>query len=132
MTAAPLLRLEVQQEAVGMVAIRCSGELDLSNCEELRDAINWSFTPDLSALRLDLTGLTFFDSVGVKCLLECHQSCVALDVSLEIASSVEVARVLELVGFRAATETRVLPPEPPASAASTDPGTGTAEQPGGN
>jgi hypothetical protein len=61
-------------------------------------------------------GLTFMDSAGVMCLFECHQSCASLGVSLEIAPSREVARVLDLVRFREATETRVSPPTPSTSA----------------
>jgi anti-anti-sigma regulatory factor len=57
------------------------------------------------------------DSAGVKCLLDRHQSCATLGVkSLEIAPSREVARVLDLVRFREATETRVSPPTPSTSA----------------
>ncbi|MDX6533970.1 MAG: anti-sigma factor antagonist [Gaiellales bacterium] len=131
MATRSLLRVEVQQEVTGVVVISCSGELDQSNCDELREAITWSFTPDLSTLRVDLTGLTFFDSAGVKCLLECHQSCATLGVGLEIVPSRAVARVLDVVGFRAATEARVLPPATATSAAA-DSQMVTAEEPGGD
>jgi stage II sporulation protein AA (anti-sigma F factor antagonist) len=126
MATTPLLRVDVQQESPNVVVVSCAGELDLTNCDELREAINWSFTPDLSMLRLDLTALSFFDSVGVKCLLECHQTCTTLGVDLEIAPSPVVARVLDLVGFRGATETRILPPPPPQAATAPDSETGTA------
>ncbi|MDX6534750.1 MAG: anti-sigma factor antagonist [Gaiellales bacterium] len=133
LAATPLFQVDVQQEAPGVVAIHCRGELDLSTCDELREAINWLFTPDLSTLRVDLTGLTCFDSAGVNCLLECHQSCIALSVDLEIAPSPVVARVLDLVDFREATKARILPPATPIPATTADSGTGpVADQPGGN
>jgi anti-anti-sigma regulatory factor len=78
-------------------------------------------------LRLDMTALSFFNSVGVNCLLQCHQSCTTLGVDLEIAPSPVVAKVLDLVGFRAATEARILPPAPPRSATARDSENGTAD-----
>jgi anti-sigma B factor antagonist len=114
LAATPLLRVEVQQETTGTVVIRCTGELDLSNCDELREAINWSFTRDLAALRLDLTGLTFFDSTGVTCLIECNESCTTHGVDLEIAPRPMVAKVLALLDFDSATQARILPPTPSA------------------
>jgi anti-anti-sigma factor len=123
----PLLRVDVLQESPNVVVVSGAGELDLTNCDELREAINWSFTSDLSILRLDMTALSFFNSVGVNCLLQCHQSCTTLGVDLEIAPSPVVAKVLDLVGFRAATEARILPPAPPRSATARDSENGTAD-----
>jgi anti-sigma B factor antagonist len=101
----PLLRVEVQQATPGVVVIRCEGEVDLTTCEELREAIGWSFTPDLTTLRLDLTAVEFFDSAGIRCLVECHRRCAELDIALEVVTSPAVERVLSLVGFREATQT---------------------------
>jgi anti-anti-sigma factor len=52
-------------------------------------------------LALNLTGVTFFDSTGVRCLVECQQRCENVGVRLDIVASPIVERVLHLVGLRA-------------------------------
>jgi stage II sporulation protein AA (anti-sigma F factor antagonist) len=84
-----------------MVAIACHGEIDLSTCPTLQEAISRSFTPDLLLLRLDLTGVTFFDSTGVRCLVDCQRRCENVGARLDVVASPIVERVLHLVGLRA-------------------------------
>jgi anti-anti-sigma factor len=99
LTAEPLVEVEGLQPRRGITVIRCAGELDMSSCAEVREAIDWSFTPDLETLRLDLTAVTFFDSCAVRCLAGCLQHCRELGVALELLPSAAVTRVLRLVGF---------------------------------
>jgi anti-sigma B factor antagonist len=95
----------VQQATPGVVVVRCEGEVDLSTCADLQEAIDWSFTPELATLRLDLTGIEFLDSAGIRCLVECHQRCADLGITFELVANPAVERVLSIVGFREATQT---------------------------
>lgn len=89
------LRVEVEQEAPGIVGIRCAGDLCFSTADDLREAILWSFTPDLQLLRLDLTGVTRIGAAGVGCLELAWQRCDELGVVLEMDRSYPVTRALE-------------------------------------
>jgi anti-anti-sigma factor len=86
-----------------VVVIGCVGELDLITCAALETAIGESFSLDVAVLCLDLTGITFFDSTSVRCLIECHRRCISRHVRLEVDTSPVVERVLALIGFRSAT-----------------------------
>jgi len=92
-----MLQLEVQAED-GTVVIRCAGELDMSVCDKLCEAIAWSYTRELKALRLDMTALTFMDSSGLACLVETNNRCQHLGVRFDLIPSEPVARLLDLTG----------------------------------
>jgi anti-anti-sigma factor len=57
----------------GILWIRCSGELDLSSCGMLRDAIGAAVEKRPGKLMLDLRNLPFIDSSGLRCILEGRQ-----------------------------------------------------------
>lgn len=52
-----------------VVLARLSGEIDLSNARDLEGAILGSVPNDAFVMLLDLTGLTYLDSAGVRLLL---------------------------------------------------------------
>jgi anti-anti-sigma factor len=62
------LRLEVEQQDAGpsgsVTVVRATGEVDLTNAEDLQRAIESD-----GALVLDLTGVGFMDSSGLRVLL---------------------------------------------------------------
>jgi anti-anti-sigma regulatory factor len=89
------LRVEVQQQAPGVVVVRCLGDLCFSTADDLREAIQWSLTPDLELLRLDLTGVTQIGPAGVRCLELAWQRCEELGVVLEINAGYPVRRALD-------------------------------------
>ena len=90
-----MFKLDVQAEN-GTVLVRCEGELCLSVSDKLRDAIAWSYSPDLKMLRVDMSALTFMDPSGVACLIEASHRCRDLGVSFEVVPSEMVARLLDL------------------------------------
>jgi anti-sigma B factor antagonist len=103
-----MLGLDVQAED-GTVLVRCAGELDLSVCDRLREAIAWSYTRDLRALRVDLSALSFMDSSGLACLIDTKNRCHDLGVRFDVVPSEMVAGLLDLTD---APITRAAP-EPP-------------------
>jgi stage II sporulation protein AA (anti-sigma F factor antagonist) len=64
----PLAQLELVQAGTQLEA-RISGELDLASCDTLREKLEPVLTGDGSAV-LDLGGVTFIDSAGVRLLVQ--------------------------------------------------------------
>lgn len=93
-----ILQLDLQSDD-GTVVIRCDGEIDVSVVGELREAIQWSYTPALSVLRVDMIGVSFIDSSGLGCLLESMRDCEARGATFEVVPSPAVARLFELTGM---------------------------------
>jgi anti-anti-sigma factor len=77
------------------------GELDLATVDQVRDSIEGFKGAGFRRIVLDLRGVTFMDSTGVRLVLEAHASSRAdgWDFGL-IEGSGEVQRVLELAGVR--------------------------------
>jgi anti-sigma B factor antagonist len=54
----------------GTVTVSVSGEIDLSNVDELADAIATAVRGEAPAVVLDISEVTFIDSVGITALLK--------------------------------------------------------------
>jgi anti-sigma B factor antagonist len=81
-------------EAGSEVVVVAEGELDLVGAPRLLDAIPGGSGPVV----LDLAGVQFMDSSGLRSLLEARQSCIDAGRPFAIARpSAAVSRVLELV-----------------------------------
>ena len=63
--------LDVQRETdEGIATIRLAGELDISTADELEDALSELQAPGgPDCIRLDLTGLRFMDSTGLRLIV---------------------------------------------------------------
>jgi anti-sigma B factor antagonist len=96
-------------EGVDSVVVVAVGELDLVGAPRLLQAI-----PENGSTRvvLDLGGVQFMDSSGLRSLLEARQACLDAGRPFALARpSVAVTRVLELVDLSGEFEV-VEPPEP--------------------
>lgn len=83
------------------VEIRFAGELDLETAPHLRTLVaDASQDPELSKLVLDLSDVTFLDSVGLSVLLTVRMRLVSDDVDVEVVASPAVERVFTLAGVR--------------------------------
>ena len=60
----------VVEDHDGNPVLRVSGELDLSTCEQVEAALSESELTGPATLVLDLGGVTFMDSTGVRTLLQ--------------------------------------------------------------
>jgi anti-anti-sigma factor len=79
--------------------IRCSGELDVSTCKDLRDAVTRAVAQRPSLLQLDCSGISLLTAAGIKCLVEAELVCREKDVPLEMSLSPEARKVLDVVGL---------------------------------
>jgi anti-sigma B factor antagonist len=63
------------EEADGGVTVRLAGELDLSQGERFREELARAEEREPQALIVDLRGVTFMDSTGLRLLLGAMRSC---------------------------------------------------------
>jgi anti-anti-sigma factor len=98
--AARGLQISVEQPADGVVVVAPSGELDMSNAEMLSEAIKQARQNATANLILDLRGLGFMDSSGLRLLLDTwNESKIAeRRLSICVAKTGLVRRVLEISG----------------------------------
>ena len=92
-----LLTVVVSREA-DVVLVEASGEMDMSNVEELEAALAANRVPGATIV-LDLAGLTFMDSTGIRLLLRADAAARSEGHLLELrALSKAVLRALEVAG----------------------------------
>lgn len=96
---APLQSLEIEESRVnGQVVLRPAGELDLSTAAEVAGAITRAAATTGDVV-LDLAGLKFIDSSGLRCLLEAAEQAQEGDWRLTLLPGREpVQRVFGLAG----------------------------------
>lgn len=79
----------------GYPIIQVTGELDLSNVNRLRSALNEIFAERPARLAIELSGLTFMDSSGIALLVEAAQRIDTLELQ---KPSPLIRRVLQATG----------------------------------
>ena len=93
--------LTVRSDRDGVVHTICvEGELDLGNAERLERELARVEATDVLSIILDLSGLTFIDSTGVRLLLSAHaRSRADSDRLALLRGPAAVQRVFELTGI---------------------------------
>lgn len=92
MNAAAPLDITVTDEGLSLV-----GEIDAHTAPALAEAIRAS---DRDHLVIDMAGVEFLDSSGLRVLIEAHQSARADDGTVQLANpSAAVSRLLEISGI---------------------------------
>ena len=82
----------------GRATLVVTGEVDLANVDVLRDGGQQALRA-AEALELDLTGVEFMDSSGLRALLELQEQAVTAGCKLRINPSPSVLRLLEIAGL---------------------------------
>ena len=80
------------------VAIRLYGELDMATAPEV-DAVFADVAEDRLPVTLDLRGLTFMDSRGVRMLVSFNEQARARGFPLTVACGESVEQLLKLTGL---------------------------------
>jgi anti-sigma B factor antagonist len=95
------VQFEMRQDydAGGVVRLSLTGELDLATTEELKLRLR-SLKEQGASVRLELSGLEFTDSTGLRTLITIAEDAHRAGWALEVGRNVqpEVQRVIELVG----------------------------------
>lgn len=87
--------LEAREED-GALVLRLSGELDVTNVEQVRWAVDPFVSSETGRLIFDLEGLQFIDSSGIAMLVSVAQN--VRDVHVRNPSTI-VRRLMELTGL---------------------------------
>ncbi|MBA3360988.1 MAG: STAS domain-containing protein [Acidimicrobiia bacterium] len=83
----------------GAAVLVATGELDLATVEILEAAVERAIEEDHSRVVIDLTGVKFMDSTGMRALLVATQRLEAIDRSLGVVlNGGPVARALAITG----------------------------------
>ena len=80
--------------------VAVSGELDIASVEQLERVLLDVEQADGEPIVLDLTGLDFIDSTGLRLVLDANARCGGPNGRLAIAGSPAVERLLDIVGLR--------------------------------
>ena len=77
-----------------------AGEIDLTNAENLRDALLSALNAGARGLVVDMSATTFIDSAGVTALVRASRRAAATEATVRLAVTAPgVLRVLNLVGI---------------------------------
>ena len=94
-----ILTMELEQDGEAVV-IRPSGELDISTASVLEAALRETMSGDGSEVVVDLGGLTFIDSSGLRLLVVAAERSREAGIRLRLLRGSEpVERMLEVSGL---------------------------------
>jgi len=86
------------REGDGEVTVAFEGELDLASVDEAKAAIRAARDRGGGAVVVDLRGLAFFGSVGLRSLVEVSQDTAGSGRRLTLVPNDNVRRLLEIAG----------------------------------
>ena len=96
------LSIDIRSGAAGAASVVVSGEVDVSNADELRTALDQCLAGDVIDLTVDLAEVPYIDSTGIGVLVGAAHRAAEKNVRLEVARPQRnVARVLGLLGVTA-------------------------------
>ncbi|WP_298180928.1 STAS domain-containing protein [Saccharomonospora sp.] len=83
------------------IEIRLTGEIDLANSDEVREKMFASISNHLVAVTIDLTGLSYIDSAGLRVLFALTERLRLLQTECTMVAPVgsPTRRVLEMTGI---------------------------------
>lgn len=95
-------------EADGRLRAVIEGEIDLSNAEEIRREISRAMDRGLEAVTVDLRGVRYLDSSGLRSLFSLSKHAGALDADFEVlvVDPSTVLTVIDAVGLDAVAHLR--------------------------
>ncbi|MCU1346522.1 MAG: anti-sigma-factor antagonist [Acidimicrobiia bacterium] len=84
----------------GRRIIAVAGEIDVHTCSELEDAVRKGYGSGGTQVVLDVAGVGFIDSSGLRSLITLQQEAAATEGALQLRSpSRPVLRLLEVTGL---------------------------------
>ncbi|MBB3663369.1 MULTISPECIES: STAS domain-containing protein [Prauserella salsuginis group] len=99
------LRRDTESQSV---EITVTGEIDLSNAEQVRSELYGAIANNLIRVSLDLTGVSYLDSSGLRILFTLADRLQRMQTELDIVAPprTPVRRIVELAGFDAVATLR--------------------------
>ena len=95
------LRADVDRQGHGRFVVRLSGEADLANAHTIADTVQRLLDePGLGRVEVNLSGVTFLDSAGVRVLLAARRKVVAAGADFLVTHPQDaVAKVLRVLNL---------------------------------
>lgn len=102
----PPLSIAYRAEPPGAVRIHVTGEVDMDTCADLLAALLGCVDdPATEQVLLDMSGITFIDSSGIRALMEGHNRATQQDKTLRVVDwTPGTRRVFDLLGLADALE----------------------------
>lgn len=95
----PPLEVDVQRSGAS-VTVRLSGEVDAATAVRVEEAVNVSELESVTDVALDLDGISFLDSSGLRSLLHLRDRVTGVGATVSVVSaSPVVVRLFELTGL---------------------------------
>lgn len=89
----------VRESRAGHHRLILTGELDLAAAQQLDAALRGACEADARQVDLDLRGVTFIDSVGLRSLLSARDTCAEHDVAMGAIPNPSLQRIFEVTGL---------------------------------
>jgi len=85
-------------DAGGATVLTCGGDVDIATVDRLAEAIDKTIGNHPAELRIELTGVPFLGSDGLRLLVRTTNRCADEGIGLHLVVSPEVRRVMEVSG----------------------------------
>ena len=87
-------------ERDGVAVVTVTGEIDSSNCATVQDLLADLARPGREAVEVDLAGVSFVDSSGLRALIVGQRSLAEVGAAMTVvAASEAVRRLFEITGL---------------------------------
>lgn len=92
--------MEIQQvKEGGVLTVALSGRMDTNTSPQLEEALSGQLG-GIDALRLDLAGLEYISSAGLRVLLSLHKQCSAAGTLMTVSNCTPVVQdIIDMTGF---------------------------------
>lgn len=94
-----LLRVDRTEHDGGGQTVTGVGEIDITTARQFDDALSEAARCADGRLWVDLTGVTYFGSEGVRTIVRALELARTRDVQVSVSCSPQVRRVLEVTGL---------------------------------
>ena len=100
--------MTVDHDSAETVRLALAGEIDMANAHEVEQRILGAISNQLTAVTLDLTGLEYIDSAGIRVLFTLANRLAVLQIALRLVvpDRSPVRRVIDLSGMANAIPVR--------------------------
>lgn len=94
----PSFRIDLEEHD-GWRRVAAHGEIDFATYDQVRHALDGICKDGAKLVELDLRGVTFLDSMGLRALIEALDTCKGHEAELRIRTNPVVDRLLQLTGL---------------------------------
>ncbi len=100
--------MTVDHDSADTVRIALAGEIDMDNARQVEQTIIGAISNQLTAVTIDLSGLAYIDSAGIRVLFTLANRLAILQIALRLVvpERSPVRKVIDLSGLAAAVPVR--------------------------